>query len=103
VGFENVLSTGNTAAETALEMRAYSEVGVTLVWLIDSKNRTARVFSTVIPVTSYELIKTFIPGTSYQNIKVYSYGSGDIIPNYQSLAFRFRGARFGVSGCRLHR
>jgi len=40
-----VLSTGNTKAEMARKVREYFEAGVRLVWLIDPKKRTARVFS----------------------------------------------------------
>jgi Uma2 family endonuclease len=40
-----VLSEGNTKAEMARKVREYFEAGVTLVWLIDPKKRTARVFS----------------------------------------------------------
>ena len=42
-----VLSEGNTKAEMARKVREYFEAGVKLVWLIDPKKRTARVFSTV--------------------------------------------------------
>ncbi len=42
-----VLSDGNTRAEMARKVREYFEAGVILVWLIDPKKRTARVFSTV--------------------------------------------------------
>ena len=42
-----VLSEGNTKAEMARKVREYFEAGVTLVWLIDPKKRTARVFSSV--------------------------------------------------------
>ena len=42
-----VLSEGNTKAEMARKVREYFEAGVMLVWLIDPKKRTARVFSTV--------------------------------------------------------
>jgi Uma2 family endonuclease len=42
-----VLSEGNTRAEMARKVREYFEAGVRLVWLIDPKKRTARVFSTV--------------------------------------------------------
>jgi Uma2 family endonuclease len=42
-----VLSEGNTKAEMARKVREYFEAGVTLVWLIDPKKRTARVFSAV--------------------------------------------------------
>jgi Uma2 family endonuclease len=42
-----VLSEGNTKAEMTRKVREYFEVGVVLVWLIDPKKRTARVFSTV--------------------------------------------------------
>ena len=42
-----VLSEGNTKPEMARKVREYFEAGVTLVWLIDPKKRTARVFSTV--------------------------------------------------------
>ena len=41
-----VLSEGNTKAEMARKVREYFEAGVILVWLIDPKKRTARVFST---------------------------------------------------------
>jgi Uma2 family endonuclease len=40
-----VLSEGNTKAEMARKVREYFAAGVTLVWPIDSKKRTARVFS----------------------------------------------------------
>jgi Uma2 family endonuclease len=43
----DVLSEGNTKAEMARKVREYFEAGVSLVWLIDPKKRTARVFSTV--------------------------------------------------------
>jgi Uma2 family endonuclease len=42
-----VLSEGNTKGEMARKVREYFEAGVTLVWLIDPRKRTARVFSTV--------------------------------------------------------
>ena len=42
-----VLSEGNTKAEMARKVREYFEAGVILVWLIDPKKRTARVFSTM--------------------------------------------------------
>jgi Uma2 family endonuclease len=42
-----VLSEGNTKPEMARKVREYFDAGVTLVWLIDPKKRTARVFSTV--------------------------------------------------------
>jgi len=42
-----VLSEGNTKAEMARKVREYFEAGVVLVWLIDPRKRTARVFSTV--------------------------------------------------------
>jgi Uma2 family endonuclease len=41
-----VLSEGNTKAEMARKVREFFEAGVVLVWLIDPKKRTARVFST---------------------------------------------------------
>jgi len=41
-----VLSEGNTKAEMARKVREYFEAGVRLVWLIDPRKRTARVFST---------------------------------------------------------
>jgi len=40
-----VLSEGNTKAEMARKVREYFEAGVRLVWLIDPKKRTARVYS----------------------------------------------------------
>ncbi|MFI5459468.1 MAG: Uma2 family endonuclease [Isosphaerales bacterium] len=40
-----VLSEGNTKPEMARKVREYFEAGVRLVWLIDPKKRTARVFS----------------------------------------------------------
>jgi Uma2 family endonuclease len=40
-----VLSEGNTKAEMIRKVREYFETGVRLVWLIDPKKRTARVFS----------------------------------------------------------
>jgi Uma2 family endonuclease len=42
-----VLSEGNTKAEMTRKVREYFEAGVVLVWLIDPKKRTARVFSTI--------------------------------------------------------
>jgi Uma2 family endonuclease len=42
-----VLSEGNTKAEMARKVREYFDAGVVLVWLIDPRNRTARVFSTI--------------------------------------------------------
>jgi Uma2 family endonuclease len=42
-----VLSEGNTKAEMARKVREYFDAKVRLVWLIDPKKRTARVFSTV--------------------------------------------------------
>jgi Uma2 family endonuclease len=42
-----VLSEGNTKPEMARKVREYFDAGVALVWLIDPKKRTARVFSTV--------------------------------------------------------
>jgi Uma2 family endonuclease len=42
-----VLSEGNTRAEMARKVREYFDAGVQLVWLIDPRKRTARVFSTV--------------------------------------------------------
>jgi Uma2 family endonuclease len=41
-----VLSEGNTKAEMARKVREYFEAGVSLVWLIDPRKRTARVYST---------------------------------------------------------
>jgi Uma2 family endonuclease len=40
-----VLSEGNTKAEMARKVREFFEAGVTLVWLIDPKKRTARVYT----------------------------------------------------------
>jgi Uma2 family endonuclease len=40
-----VLSEGNTRAEMVRKVREYFEAGVRLIWLIDPKKRTARVFS----------------------------------------------------------
>jgi len=42
-----VLSEGNTKAEMARKVREYFEARVRLVWLIDPRKRSARVFSTV--------------------------------------------------------
>jgi Uma2 family endonuclease len=42
-----VLSDGNTKPEMARKVREYFEAGVMMVWLIDPKKRTARVFSSV--------------------------------------------------------
>jgi len=42
-----VLSEGNTKPEMARKVREYFDAGVILVWLIDPRKRTARVFSTV--------------------------------------------------------
>jgi len=41
-----VLSEGNTKLEMARKVREYFDAGVILVWLIDPRKRTARVFST---------------------------------------------------------
>ncbi len=42
-----VLSEGNTKPEMARKVREYFDAGVLLVWLIDPRKRTARVFSTI--------------------------------------------------------
>jgi Uma2 family endonuclease len=42
-----VLSEGNTRQEMGRKVREYFEAGVTLVWLIDPRKRSARVFSTI--------------------------------------------------------
>jgi Uma2 family endonuclease len=42
-----VLSEGNTKPEMARKVREYFEAGVTLVWLIDPRKRTARIFSAI--------------------------------------------------------
>jgi Uma2 family endonuclease len=42
-----VLSEGSTKAEMDRKVREYFDAGVNLVWLIDPRKRTARVFSTV--------------------------------------------------------
>ena len=42
-----VLSQGNTKLEMARKVREYFDAGVILVWLIDPRKRTARVFSTI--------------------------------------------------------
>jgi Uma2 family endonuclease len=42
-----MLSKGNTKAEMTRKVREYYDAGVTLVWLIDPRKRTGRVFSTV--------------------------------------------------------
>jgi Uma2 family endonuclease len=42
-----VLSEGNTKPEMARKVREYFDAGVKLVWLIDPRKRTARVFSTI--------------------------------------------------------
>jgi Uma2 family endonuclease len=42
-----VLSEGNTKPEMACKVREYFDAGVILVWLIDHRKRTARVFSNV--------------------------------------------------------
>jgi Uma2 family endonuclease len=42
-----VLSEGNTKQEMARKVREYFEAGVVLVWLIDPRKRTARVYSAV--------------------------------------------------------
>src|SRR6516225_6022162 len=41
-----VLSEGNTKPEMARKVREYFDAGVRLVWLIDPRKRSARVFST---------------------------------------------------------
>ena len=43
-----VLSEGNTRPEMARKVREYFEAGVILVWLIDPRKRTARVFSSAL-------------------------------------------------------
>ena len=42
-----VLSEGNTKPEMARKVREYFEAGVSLVWLIDPRKRTARVYSAI--------------------------------------------------------
>src|SRR5208282_1286465 len=42
-----VLSEGNTKPEMARKVREYFDASVILVWLIDPRKRTARVFSTI--------------------------------------------------------
>jgi Uma2 family endonuclease len=42
-----VLSEGNTRAEMDRKVREYFDAGVILVWLIDPRKHTARVFSTI--------------------------------------------------------
>ena len=42
-----LLCEGNTKPEMARKVQEYFEAGVLMVWLIDPKKRTARVFSTV--------------------------------------------------------
>jgi Uma2 family endonuclease len=42
-----VLSEGNTQAEMARKVREYFQAGVVLVWLIDPRKRTSRVFSKI--------------------------------------------------------
>jgi Uma2 family endonuclease len=42
-----VLSAGNTKPEMARKVREYFDAGVRLVWLIDPRKRSARVFSTI--------------------------------------------------------
>ena len=42
-----VLGEGNTKSEMARKVREYFEAGVVMVWLIDPKKRTARVYSNV--------------------------------------------------------
>jgi Uma2 family endonuclease len=42
-----VLSEGNTKLEMARKVQEYFDAGVILVWLIDPRKRTARVFSTI--------------------------------------------------------
>jgi Uma2 family endonuclease len=42
-----VLSEGNTKPEMARKVREYFDAGVVLVWLIDPRKRTARVYSTI--------------------------------------------------------
>ena len=41
-----IISEGNTRAEMTRKVREYFEAGVSLVWLIDPRKRTARVYST---------------------------------------------------------
>ena len=42
-----VLSEGNTKPEMSRKIREYFDAGVRLVWLIDPRKCTARIFSTV--------------------------------------------------------
>ena len=42
-----ILSKGNTKAEMARKLREYFEAGTRLVWLIDPKRRTIRVYTTL--------------------------------------------------------
>jgi Uma2 family endonuclease len=42
-----VLSEGNTKPEMARKVREYFDAGVTLVWLIDPRKRSSRVYSTI--------------------------------------------------------
>jgi Uma2 family endonuclease len=42
-----ILSEGNTKPEMARKVREYFDAGVILVWLIDPRKRTARVFATI--------------------------------------------------------
>jgi Uma2 family endonuclease len=42
-----VLSEGNTKAEMARKVQEYFDAGVEMVWLVDPRKRTARVFSAV--------------------------------------------------------
>ncbi len=42
-----MLGEANTKAEIARKVRVYFEAGVMIVWLIDPRRRTARVFSTI--------------------------------------------------------
>jgi Uma2 family endonuclease len=42
-----VLSKGNTKLELSRKVREYFDAGVILVWLIDPRKRTARVYTTI--------------------------------------------------------
>jgi Uma2 family endonuclease len=67
-----VLSEGNTKAEMARKVREYFDAGVLLVWLIDPKKRTARVFSTV---ESRPLSARTKPSTAAMCCRALSYSS----------------------------
>lgn len=57
-----ILSEGNTEGEMARERREYFEAGVRLVWLIDPRSRTTRVFDSPDQSTTFDASQTLHGG-----------------------------------------